>query len=130
MHIPRIICVTPNTLLIVLAILSGCQRQHGGFDEGEYQIKIDTNSYVLQLDHSTSNYEPASQYLPDWKGKESFAFLNRKANELEIYNLASGQMVDSLRFESDGPDGVVRIHDCFINNKDSIFFLMPDMPTV
>lgn len=118
--IPKHTSCAPILLFIIWGFGS-CRQPTSDLDSTAYKVKIDTNSYVIQLDHSTSNYEPASQYLPDWKGQESFAFLNRKANEIKIYNMETGQKVDSLRFESDGPNGVGRIYDFFIGNEDSIF---------
>lgn len=118
--IPKHTSCVPILLFIIWGFGS-CRQPTSDLDSTAYKVKIDTNSYVLQLDHSTSNYEPASQYLPDWKGKESFAFLNRKANEIKIYTMASGQVADSIKFAYDGPNGVGRIYDFFIHNEDSIF---------
>lgn len=48
-------------------------------------------------------------------------FLNRYANEIKIYDLNTGKVMDSIQFQPEGPESVGRIYDFHIHNKDSIF---------
>lgn len=85
-----------------------------------YHFTLDS-SYSLSLDRFTGAYELSSQYLPDWRGRESYAVLNRHRYEIKIYDLATGLLADSIRYQGEGPEGVGRIYGFHIHNRDSIF---------
>lgn len=106
-------------VFLLLGFIS-CETKKNELSD-DYRFEVIDPNYTINLDHLTSNYEMASQYLPAWNGREAFAFLNRKNNEIKIYDLNSGNKIDSIQFSSDGPDGVGRIYEFFIHNEDSIF---------
>src|SRR5690606_31465463 len=45
----------------------------------------------------------------------------RYSNEIKIYDLNTGKVMDSIPFKSEGPESVGRIYDFHIHNEDSIF---------
>ena len=109
-----------RNLALLFLILFSCETKVYKI-ENEYQLKITSPKYEIYLDHLTSSFELASQYLPVWRGEEAFAFLNRKNNEIKIYQLNTGLLSDSIQYQKDGPNGVGRIYEFHIHNEDSIF---------
>lgn len=105
-------------ILIIFVLYCACQSNH---NEEEMDITEVAPTYSLNLDKNTSNYVLSSQYIDNWKGYESFAILNKNANEIKMYDLQEGNLIDSIRYDSEGPTGVGRIYDFFIHNQDSIF---------
>src|SRR5690554_6918456 len=110
-----------RTILVYLIFtLISCENKITEM-RNDYLFSINHSNYNVFLDYYTSNFEMASQYLPDWRGTEAFAFLNRKNNQIKIYNLNTGLLTDSIQYQNDGPNGVGSIYEFHIHNEDSIF---------
>jgi len=82
---------------------------------------VNISEITLNLDRYTSPVEEYSQYIPSWKGEESFAMHVRGKDQIKIYNLRTGNLADSLKIETDGPNSFRGIYDFHILNEDSIF---------
>ena len=110
-----------RTILVYLIFtLISCENKITEM-RNDYLFSINHSNYNVFLDYYTSNFEMASQYLPDWRGTEAFAFLNRKNNQIKIYNLNTGLLTDSIQYQNDGPNGVGSIYEFHIHNEDSVF---------
>ncbi len=105
-------------LVIIFFLLFSCNNK-----KGDYELRYfkETNTFRLNLDNFTSPVEEFMQYVPDWGNREAIAFHVRKKNEIKIYDLQTGELTDSLRYPSEGPDSFQGIYDFHILNRDSIF---------
>ena len=78
-------------------------------------------SYQINLDRFTSPVEDYTQYLENWKGEEVFAFHVRAKEQIKIYGLESGELLETLDYMDNGPNPFRRIYDFHILSEDSIF---------
>jgi len=104
-------------VLIGFPCLFACK---GEKEVGEYKM-VETGEVELFLDSFTSPVEEYSQYLADWKGKEAFVVHVRGKDQLKFYDLESGNLYDSLKYQTSGPGSLRGIYDFHVVNEDSIF---------
>jgi hypothetical protein len=79
------------------------------------------DSRQINLDDKTSTVESFIQYVPDWKGNEAIAFHVRDINTLKLYSINSGDLIENLKYETQGPNSFQGIYDFHILNEDSLF---------
>ncbi|WP_339874476.1 DUF4221 family protein [uncultured Algoriphagus sp.] len=106
-----------SCFLLFLSLLS-CQSKEDSYIE---RIFKEVGFYQINLDQFTSPVEDYVQYVKNWKGKEAFAFHVRGKDEIKIYDLASGELFDTIAYNSQGPTPFQGIYDFNIINEDSIF---------
>jgi len=102
---------------VFIGLLLSCTDQ-----TSENMLELNqSGEYSISLDHHTSPVEEYSQYLPSWKGQEAFALHVRIKDQVKIYSLETGQLFDSIKYESSGPRALPGIYDFHIVNPNTIF---------
>ncbi|SDZ59937.1 DUF4221 family protein [Rhodonellum ikkaensis] len=81
----------------------------------------EVHSYQLNLDRFTSPAEDYYQYIKNWKGQEAYAFHVMGKEEIKLYNLGNGALIETLAYGDNQPNLQSGIHDFYILNEDSIF---------
>lgn len=104
--------------LLLAFFFFSCQKNQNSKFEDSFKY---LGEYKLKLDRFTSPVEEYIQYLPDWKGKEAFAFHVRSIEQIKIYDLKGGDLIENLAYSSLGPNPFQGIYDFHIVNEDSIF---------
>ena len=79
---------------------------------------------ALQLDDSTSNVSSSYQYHFD-NEKEYFFNLKMEGNTLQIFDFSTGEKINSLQFDQEGPNGVGGLFGFHVQSMDSIFLFNP-----
>jgi hypothetical protein len=110
-------------IFISIGLLISCQWDR--FD----QNKAESPSYTLlmdkeirfPLDSLTGPSPTYIQWLQDRGGNEWFTFFNPRTHSIYYYDYASRNLLQSLRFEKEGPNGIARPAGYHIWNEDSIF---------
>lgn len=98
-------------------VLFGC----GDRKNDDNTIRFNESSqYEISLDRFTSPVEEYIQYIPNWKGDEVIAMHVRGNNQIKLYSLIEGFLVDSIKYETEGPTAIRRVYDFHIINEDSI----------
>jgi hypothetical protein len=85
---------------------------------------------TLALDNKTSNISDGLQYFPDSK---LLFNLNWMENSIQIYDLTTETKIKELKFDYEGPNGVLDIMGIFVHRLDSIFLfnqLVPQMTMI
>lgn len=73
----------------------------------------------LPLDTATSNISDGLQFFP---GESPLLFnLNWMENSIQIYDLTQKKKINELKFDYEGPNGVLDIMGIYVHNLDSIF---------
>ncbi len=74
---------------------------------------------TLPLDSSTSNISDGLQFF---QGENPLLFsLNWMENSIQIYDLTQKKKIKELKFDYEGPNGVLDIMGIYVHNLDSIF---------
>ena len=81
----------------------------------------EVSGYQIDLDRFTSPVEDYIQYLADWRGREAFAAHVRGKEQIKIYGLESGKLLETLAYTANSPNVFRGIYDFHILNEDSIF---------
>ncbi|SDZ56428.1 DUF4221 family protein [Rhodonellum ikkaensis] len=81
----------------------------------------EVHTYQLNLDRFTSPTEDYYQYVKNWKGQEAYAFHVMGKEEIKLYNLGNGALIETLAYGDNQPNLQSGIHDFYILNEDSIF---------
>lgn len=81
----------------------------------------EVHSYELNLDRFTSPVEDYYQYIKNWKGEEAYAFHVMGKEEIKLYSLGNGALIETLSYGENQPNLQSGIHDLYILNEDSIF---------
>lgn len=82
------------------------------------ELKRSEVEFILNVDDSTSNVSDGLTFL----SKNNLLFnLNWTQNSIQIYNLSSGKKVKDLKFDYEGPFGVLDIMGIYPRSVDSIF---------
>ncbi len=81
---------------------------------------VPTQDYVnLPLDTLTSNLSDGLQYVSG--EKPLLFFLNWANNSLQVFDLEEEKRVKELKFDYEGPNGVMGVSGFYVHNLDSIF---------
>jgi hypothetical protein len=109
-----------NRLLsgVFFLTLLSCSKKNASIATSSFK---EVPGYQIALDQFTSPVEDYIQYLQNWKGQEAFAFHVRPKEQIKIYGLESGELVETLAFTENGPNVFQGIYDFHILNEDSIF---------
>lgn len=81
----------------------------------------EVHSYQLNLDRFTSPVEDYYQYVKNWKGQEAYAFHVMGKEEIKLYSLGNGALIETVSYGDNQPNLQSGIHDLYILNEDSIF---------
>lgn len=106
-------------ILSFMFFLLLCACNHRSNDQTEIKIK-EVSEYEISLDRFTSPVEEYIQYVPNWKGIEVIAMHVRRKNQIKLYSLNEGYLVDSIKYETQGPSAIKIVYDFHIFNEDSI----------
>ncbi|WPR74425.1 DUF4221 family protein [Algoriphagus sp. NG3] len=99
-------------------ILLSCSQKDASLATSSFK---EISSYQINLDRFTSSVEDYIQYLENWKGQEAFAFHVRAKDQIKIYGLESGELLETLAYTAKGPNVFRGIYDFHILNEDSVF---------
>jgi len=84
-----------------------------------YQLTESGEMVRIPLDTATSNLSDGLQFFP---GETPLLFnLNWMENSIQIYDLTEKKKIKELKFDYEGPNGVLDIMGIYIHNLDSIF---------
>jgi outer membrane protein assembly factor BamB len=81
---------------------------------------VKTNKFLeLKLDDSTPNISDGMVYFDDLN---QFLFnLNWSENSIQIYDVNNKEKTKDLKFNYEGPDGVLDVFGIYVHNLDSVF---------
>ncbi|KEO73286.1 DUF4221 family protein [Anditalea andensis] len=114
----RNILTFPSAAMVCFLILGACSGQEQEEKAGTLK---EVTGYEISIDRYTSPAEDYIQYVPDWKGKEAMAMHVRGKDQIKLYGLEDGLLMDSIVYVTEGPKAVKRVYDFHILNEDSIF---------
>lgn len=103
--------------VIILGLFS-CAEKSGEEIPSAFR---EAHSYQLNLDRFTSPVEDYYQYVKNWKGQEAYAFHVMGKEEIKLYSLENGALIETLSYGDNQPNLQSGIHDLYILNEDSIF---------
>lgn len=84
-----------------------------------YQLTESGEMVRIPLDTATSNVSDGLQFFP---GETPLLFnLNWMENSIQIYDLTEKKKIKELKFDYEGPNGVLDIMGIYVHNLDSIF---------
>jgi len=112
--------------LILMILLYGCNEKNSNqsdFKEPSYSVNLRETVEILQfkVDSETSNISSFLTYFGK-DNKTSLLFsLNTYINELQIYDLTSGDLIKRIPLEMNGERGVGPIKGVHVQSLDSIF---------
>jgi hypothetical protein len=81
----------------------------------------EVHTYQLNLDRFTSLVEDYYQYVKNWKGQEAYAFHVMGKEEIKLYSLEDGALIETLAYGDNQPNLQSGVYDFHILNEDSIF---------
>ena len=116
-----------NSVIIYLFILSSCsyhivsvQNERAGELNATYTLDISAEK-KFPLDDYTAPKSLYMQICHDSVGKRQLALLNSYRNSIYFYNYETGDFIREIRFEKEGPNGILSLNGFYVKNMDSIY---------
>ncbi|NVK44469.1 MAG: DUF4221 family protein [Oceanospirillaceae bacterium] len=93
---------------------------------GEYALKASDSILRIQLDSLTSNISEWLDYYFDEESNSGLLFsVDPTANELELYSIEEGVLVQKVAYNTEGPNGVGTLMAGAILGLDSLLIFQP-----
>lgn len=103
--------------LIFILFIYACTGKNQ--NSSSFQLAESGEIIRLPLDTTTSNISDGLQFFP---GESPLLFnLNWVENSIQIYDLTQKKKIKELKFDYEGPNGVLDIMGIYVHNLDSIF---------
>lgn len=103
--------------LILALLIFACTGKNQ--NPPSFQLAESGETIRLPLDMATSNISDGLQFFP---GESPLLFnLNWMENSIQIYDLTQKKKIRELKFDYEGPNGVLDIMGIYVHNLDSIF---------
>ena len=109
-----------NYLLITLLLIISVSCTNEDSKKSTIDIEIVKNALVVPIDNKTSNISRGLQAYSDHKNEFLFN-INWGQNSLQLYDIATGDLIKRIFFQSEGDRAVGRIFGFHVHNLDSIF---------
>lgn len=116
-----------NYVIICLIILSSCsynivssRNEHAGELKATYVLDISAEKR-FPLDDYTAPKSAYMQVYQDSAGGRLLALLNSYRNSIYFYNYETGAFVQEVRFEKEGPNGILSLNGFYVKSMDSIY---------
>jgi len=111
------------SFIIFTVFLFGCKNE---VDSIFYDLENDGSRFILVDSFSIaiddiSTFDILFNQVADFDGAESLYVLNGVNRSLDIYGLASGELLQRIAIPHDGPAGVRSVMGFYVHNQDSIF---------
>jgi len=114
--------------LMILFVCLACEKDTEDTlsfqsDSSLEKFKLElSEKYSLELDSATSFYNNSIQYT-EKEGKQYISLFNELNGKLYIYDYDDGMILNSIKFQTKGPNGVGRFYlmGHYFHNADSIF---------
>lgn len=108
---------------VVLVFLTSCSRQK---TNSEYVLSSSDTLVRIELDSLTSNFTYWLDYYYDEQLDSGMLFsLDHIHNEIELYALNEGRLLDKVAYEKEGPSGVGTLIEIAVMGLDSVLIFPP-----
>lgn len=107
-------------LASVSCLLASCV---GEGEQREVSLVETQDTISFSLTPSTSVYNHTFQVFTDTDGKEYAHLMNRKSQEIFIYDIAGGEPVKVVKYQVEGPDGLGQVYSHYMKSWNE--FLIP-----
>ena len=103
--------------LILISVIS-CKENY----PSKYTL-TESNEYVhFKIDNETFIPKKRINYFISKNGSEYISFQNNQMSEILIYNIKNGEIENKIKFEEEGPDGIIGgIAQFYINDFNKIY---------
>lgn len=118
-----------NYLLITLLLIISVSCTNEDSKKSTIDIEIVKNALVVPIDNKTSNISRGLQAYSDHKNEFLFN-INWGQNSLQLYDIATGDLIKEIFFQSEGGKAVGRIFGFHVHNLDSIFLFNQQSPEI
>lgn len=116
-----------SSAIACLVILSSCsysivslRNERAGELNATCTLDI-SGEKKFSLDDYTAPKSPYMQIYCDSAGRRQLALLNSYRNSIYFYDYGTGDFIKEIRFEKEGPDGVLGLNGFYVKNADSIY---------
>ncbi len=106
--------------LLLLSCSGGSVRNNHAKEFKNQCVLERTGEKVYSLDENTSSNIEYLQYIAG-DSLQRFSFLNSHTNSIYLHDAESGKLLNVIRFDKEGVDGVGSIQGFCYHNDDSIF---------
>ena len=105
------------TFLVLIILFSSCEGEN--HENPSFQL-VETGEIIrLPLDTLSTNTSDGLLFFP---AETPLLFnVNWMQNSIQIYNLTKRRKIKELKFDFEGPNGVLDIMGIYVHNLDSIF---------
>lgn len=107
-----------NQFLIIISGIVCLSCNSDQKKNSNLELKVSGEFLTLPVDVNTSNISDGLYYFAD---KNLLFSLNWLENGIKIYDLNQKSLIKSLKFDFEGPNGVLDIMGFYVHNLDSIF---------
>lgn len=108
---------------LLLLSCSGGSVRNNHVKEFKNQCVLErTGEKVYSLDEYTSSNIEYLQYIAG-DSLQRFSFLNSHTNSIYLHDAESGKLLNVIRFDKEGADGVGSIQGFCYHNDDSILYM-------
>lgn len=118
-----------NYLLITFLLILSVSCTNEDSKKSTIDIEIVKNALVVPIDNKTSNISRGLQAYSDHKNEFLFN-INWGQNSLQLYDVANGDLIKEIFFQSEGDKAVGRIFGFHVHNLDSIFLFNQQSPEI
>lgn len=110
-------------MALALVFIVSCNQQKV---DREYALKPSDSLLRIELDSLTSNVSDWLDYYFDEESDSGLLFsIDPSANELEIYSIEEGKLVQKISYDTEGPNGVGTLVAGAILGLDSALIFQP-----
>lgn len=103
LYIKKIFIMKFFVFICLLALLSCNTQSHKDY---LYELKFADESISFPLSTSTTTYIKSLSIFTDSLGKKYLAFMSNDEPEIYLYDIHKANLVKTIRFHKEGPDGV------------------------
>lgn len=107
------------TAAVCLFLVSCKQGKENASDDYRLEATGDVKEFVLDSDVRYNLFY--AWLFKEKTGKSYFSFLNYRTNQIYFYDWQTGQLVKKLTLHAEGPDGVVQVSGCYVQDFDHIY---------
>lgn len=111
-----------HIFILILSFTVSCIQKEKEIDyfNGAILSLTKVDSIQFKLD-SMSNSRNSHSFFHNLYGKDVFSFLNQNNNSIYIYDIQTAELIETLKFSIEGPDGVGKLSSYYISNEDSLY---------
>ncbi|MDR2909956.1 MAG: DUF4221 domain-containing protein [Bacteroidales bacterium] len=113
-------------ILVLFIVFLGCTNTIG--IKNEQKGKLTATYYLAEsevkrilLDYETAPKPPYMQMVEDNDGKRILTFFNPHKYSIYAYDYDNGNLLRTIEYEKEGPDGILRLEGYYIKTMDSIY---------